>query len=84
MIPLWSFLLWVVAFTAVGYVTGLRMGRYFEWKDRNKKDLQFKREALRPKPRATQSVDALAEEERPAARVSRGKIYPRRGRKTSN
>jgi hypothetical protein len=52
-------------------------------RNRNKKDMQFKREALRPKPRPTQSIDAIQEEDRPHARVSRGRVYPRKGRKRS-
>lgn len=45
------------------------------------KELEFKQNALRPRPRSSQSSTALEEADRPHARVSKGKIHPRRGRK---
>lgn len=75
----------LVVCLAIGFGCGYVLGiRYMTKRQGERiKDLYFKQEALRPKPRPAQSVDAWMEEDRPRARVSHGKIYPRKGRKRS-
>lgn len=36
MIPMWSFVLFVILFSAGSYVAGLHMGRWYEHKDQTK------------------------------------------------